>query len=94
MKHVVTSGQQTLTTFSFECYGAGEVVLTGELKEQLETFVPSVPSNITISNGGVSITRNGADIKLISSAPSQATFNQGTFTFYDFTGGGGGGSQD
>ena len=85
-KHVVTSGQQTLTTFSFECH-VPEFVVTGALKEQLEEYVYP---HMTISNGAVSITNDGTNIKLINSATSQDTWQQGTFTFYDYNGGGGG----
>ena len=84
IKHVVTIGQQTLTTFSFECYGAGECVLTGGLKEQLETFVPYVGTNITFSNGAVSIENNATNMKLINSAPSENACQQATFTFYSY----------
>ena len=84
-KHVLTSGQKTLTTFSFMCApGTAECVLTGELKQQLETFVPPT---ITMSNGAISITNDGTTMKLINSAGSQNVIQQGTFTFYD--GGGG-----
>ena len=81
-KHVVTSGEQTLTTFSFECYEA-ETVLTGELKKELVNYVYP---NDTFSNGAVSISYDGTNMKLINSAPSENVYQHGTFTF------GGGGS--
>ena len=87
VQHVVTSGRYTLTTFSFVSVSAVELVLTGELKEKLERYVPSTPENIIISNGALSITRDGADIKLINSNPTTAAFQQATFTFYERTGG-------
>ena len=86
VKHVLTSGQQRLITFSFQCWEA-EIVLTGALKEELEQYV--LP-NVTMTNGAVSITNDGTNIKLINSVPSENLVNQhGTFTFYRTTGGGG-----
>ena len=84
VKHVFTIGQQTLTTFSFECLQA-ETVLTGELKEQLQVFVqPTFP----LSNGAVSISNDGTNMKLVNSAPSENVSQHATFTFYRNTGGG------
>ena len=89
LKHVVTIGQQTLVTFSFECYEIAETaetaeyVLTGALKEQLEQYI--LPSNI-ISNGAISISNDGTNMKLINSAPSVNNYQQGTFTFYENNG--------
>ena len=85
--HVVTIGQQTLTTFVFDCFPeVAEQVVTGELKEQLKTFVVE---GFPVSNGAITITNDGTNIKLINSAPSENISQQGTFTYYDFTGGGG-----
>ena len=81
-KHVVTIGQQELTTFSFECWEA-EIVLTDALKEELEQYV--LP-NVSITNGAVTIKNDGTNMKLINSAPSENVNQHGTFTFY--TGGG------
>ena len=86
VKYVFTTGQQTLTTFSFECYPA-ETVITGELKQELERYVEPT---FTVSNGSVSITNDGTSMKLINSAPSENVSQQGTFTFYKTNGGGGG----
>ena len=87
-KHVDTLGQHTLTTFSFECFPeTSEVVLTAALKEQLETFVPSG----SVSNGAITISNDGTTIKLMNSKSTEQVFQQGTFTFYESTGGGGGG---
>ena len=93
-KHVVTSGDYTSTTFSLECWKVGEHVIDGELKEELETFVPST---YTHSNGAVSITNDGTNIKLINSAQSDWDYQYATFTYYVFNGdvpggGAGGGS--
>ena len=87
-KHVITIEQQTLTTFSFECfYEPAENVLTGELKQELEKFVGA---GISVSNGAVTIKNDGTTMKLINSAPSEnLTSQQGTFTFYKYSDGGG-----
>ena len=88
-KYVVTSGQKTLTTFSFQCFSTtAEYVLTGTLKEELEKFVDS---GYSISNGAITISNDGTNMKLINSAPSENVYQQGTFTFYETTGGGGNG---
>ena len=85
--HVVTSGQETLTTFVFYCISdTAEHVLTGELKEELKKFIGAYK---TISNGALSITNDGTTMKLINSSPSRDVYQQGTFTFYSVTAGGG-----
>ena len=87
IKHDVTNGDYTLTTFVFDCLEVtAEYVITGELKEKLEAYIYP---NHTFSNGAVSITYDGTSMKLINSAPSKWVHQQGTFTFYDYTGGGG-----
>ena len=93
-KHVVTigddeSGYQVLTTFSFECFNAAETVITGDLKVQLEEFIDR-----GYSNGALSITNDGTDMKLINSAPSENVRQHATFTFYKFIGASGGGAID
>ena len=86
-KHVVTSGGQGLTTFSFECFTQkAEHVITGELKEQLESYVYQ---NQSISNGALTITNDGTNMKLINSSPSENVVQNGTFTSYTRGGGGG-----
>ena len=80
-EHLVEiSNHDILRTFVFECYNAAEIVLTGDLKEQLEYYVLE---NKSISNGAVTITNDGTTMKLINSAPSENVSQQGTFTFYD-----------
>ena len=87
-KHVVTIGQQTLTTFSFECYSeTAEHVLSGKLKEELAKFLGP---GYSASNGGLSISNDGTDIKLINTTPEYHNNQYATFTFYEYTGGGGG----
>ena len=68
-------------------------MITGELKKELQKFL--FP-NYSISNGAITITMvrtdNDFTIKLINSKPSENIENQqGTFTFYKDTSGGGGG---
>ena len=90
-EHVVTSGVQVLTTFSFECWQA-ESVVTGELKNDLEKFVSP---NFSFSNGAITILNNGTNMKLINSTPTENFENQqATFTFYKYTGGDGGGDEN
>ena len=81
-----TSGRLTFTTYTFDGEGA-EIVLTGELKEELE---PHFNNNISISNGGLSITYDGTNIKLINSKPTEDDIQQATFTFLRFIPDGGG----
>ena len=88
-KHVVQSGIDALVTFVFYCFhGTAEHVITGDLKVELEELIGS---NTTVSNGAVSITNDGTSIKLMNSKSTESGTQQATFTFYDFTGGGGGG---
>ena len=88
IKHVVTIEQQELTTFSFELYNENtEIVLTGELKEELKIYVQT---STAISNGSVTISNDGTNMKLMNTAPSENLASQhGTFTFYYNNGGGG-----
>ena len=80
-KHVVSSEQGTLTTFVFICAsGTAEHVLSGELKEQLENYVYP---NFTFSNGAISITDDGTNMKLINSKSNESGNQEGTFTFYN-----------
>ena len=89
LKHVVSIGQQTLTTFSFESYSAtAEIVLTGELKKELEKFLGI---GYSMSNGALSITNDGTTMRLINSTQSNNVNQHGTFTFYYNNGGGEGG---
>ena len=83
-KQVVTIGQQTFTTFSFVCNNKAEYVVTGELKQELDKVV--FPG-FSISNGNVTISNDGANIKLINSAPSENVMQNATFTYYQSSGG-------
>ena len=85
IKHDVPNGDFTLTTFVFDCLDVtAEYVITGELKEKLERYVYP---NHTFSNGAVSISYDGTTMKLTNSAPSKWVHQQGTFTFYEYSGG-------
>ena len=79
-KHRVETGEGGLTTLSFECYNAAETVLTGDLKQYLNTYVKPYKS---ISNGAISITNDGTTMKLINSSPSDNLAQHATFTFPD-----------
>ena len=80
-KQVVTNGVDTFVTFTFDCKQEFAArVLTGDLKNDLEKFVQA---DMTVSNGAISISNDGTNMKLIKSASSQNPNQQGTFTFYD-----------
>ena len=81
-----TSGRLTFTRYTFNGVGV-EIVLTGELKEELESCTRP---NRSISNSALTITNDGTNIKLTNSATSQDTFQQAIFTFYSFIPDGGG----
>ena len=86
MKHIVSSGDKTLITFSFECYPeTAECVITGQLKEELKGWVSP---NESISNGAISITNDGTNIKLTNSAQSLNVIQYATFTSFSVGGGG------
>ena len=76
----VQTSERALSTLSFKCYNAGETVLTGELKAQLESYIHLGES---ISNGAISITYDGTTMKLINSSPSENVIQHATFTFPD-----------
>ena len=80
LKHTITSGSHTLTTFSFIVGSTeAEIVLTGELKQALEKFVRA---NMTVSNGALKLTNDGTNMKLINNAPSENVNQHATFTFH------------
>ena len=91
VRQVVTTGQKTLTTFSFELYNENtEIVLTGELKEELGKFIGT---GYSVSNGALTITNDGTTMKLINSTPERHNIQHATFTFNRDTVGGGGDTQ-
>ena len=91
MIQAVESGDKTTKTFAFECFpGTPEVVLTSQLKQELEHFVTP---NMTISNGAVTISNDGTNMKLMNSKSTENVYQHATFTYFPpFTGGGGGGA--
>ena len=76
--HRVKTSEAVFTTLSFVCYNAAEIVLTGELEQYLKKYV--LP-NTSISNGAITITNDGTNMKLINSAPSENVIQHATFTF-------------
>ena len=77
--HVTTSDYE-MATLVFNCTSAtAEIVMDSERKQLLEPyFLP----NTSVSNGAITITNDGTNIKIINSAPSENVNQQGTFTFY------------
>ena len=85
---VITS-DYVMDTFVFNCSSAtAEIVLDSDRKQILEAYV--LP-NTSVSNGAITLTNDGTNMKLINSAPSENVSQQGTFTFLKYIGGGGGG---
>ena len=80
-KQVVTNGDYTFVTFTFDCKPQfAKRVLTGNIKNDLEKFVGA---NMTVSNGAITISNDGTNMKLINSAAPEKGNQQGTFTFFD-----------
>ena len=87
---VITNPSVRLETFAFDCEPQfTERVLTANIKVKLGKYVRA---GMSVSNGAITITNDGTNIKLINTAGSQNVHQQGTFTFSDYnpTGGGGG----
>ena len=76
--HRVKTSEAALLTLSFQCYNAAETVLTGNLKALLESYIYR---NQSISNGAITITNDGTNMKLINSSPSENVTQHATFTF-------------
>ena len=89
-KYVVTNRYDTFVTYTFNVNsGTPQITFVGDLKNDLERFV-GVDS--TVSNGALKLTNDGTDMKLINNKSTESGSQQGTFTFYERTGGGGGAS--
>ena len=88
MEYALEGGRYVLTTYVFDCLNQAEGVLNPDLKEDIDEFIPQYE---TISSGALSIKRDGADIKLLNSAPSRDVHQHATFTFVRFKSDGGGG---
>ena len=90
MEYALEYGRYVLTTYVFDCVGTtAEGVLNPDLKEDIDPFITLYD---TITSGALSIKRDGADIKLLNSAPSRDVIQHATFTFVKFEVNGGGGS--
>ena len=86
IKHVLESGADEIATFTFNCAAnTSEAVISEQLKAELIQFVPQ---GMSVSNGAITISNDGTNMKLINSAPSENVFQQGTFTFVKAEGGG------
>ena len=86
-REVFSNPSFTFETFTFDCDPAfSERVLTANIKEKLKKYVRA---GMSVSNGAITITNDGTNMKLINSAPSENAHQQGTFTFYEYSGGGG-----
>ena len=86
IKHVLESGAEQIATFTFNCGpNTSEAVISEELKAELIQFVPR---GVSVSNGAITISNDGTNMKLINSAASSGVVQQGTFTFVKAEGGG------
>ena len=87
-KYVVKGRYDTFVTYTFDCDPAfTEHVLHVDLKNDLEKYVRA---GMTVSNGAITLTNDGTNMKLIKSGGSQNVIQQGTFKFYRTTAGGSG----
>ena len=86
IKHVI-DGNGGIATFTFIALpNTSEDVISEPLKAELNQFLPQ---GVSFSNGAITITNDGTNMKLINSAPSENVFQQGTFTLStEFVGGG------
>ena len=86
-KYVVTNGYYTFVTYTFNVNsGSPQFTFVGDLKNDLEKFVRA---GMSVSNGAITLTNDGTDMKLINNKSTESGWQQGTFTFYERTGGGG-----
>ena len=86
-KYVVSDAYDTFVTYTFNVNsGNPQLTFVGDLKNDLERFV-GVDS--TVSNGALKLTNDGTSMKLINSQSTESGSQQGTFTFYERTAGGG-----
>ena len=90
-REVLTNSSVTFETFTFDCEPQFTERVLGQIKNGLKKYVRA---GMTVSNGAISISNDGTNMKLINSAGSQNVHQQGTFTFSDYNPTGGGGSAD
>ena len=82
--YVVETSDYIMNTFVFNCSSAtAEIVFDSVRKQALE---PYFLANTSVSNGAITITNDGTNMKLINSTPSQNVSQQGTFTFWKYIG--------
>ena len=88
-KSVVTNGYDTFVTYTFDVNsGTPQLTFVLDLKNDLEKYVRA---GMSVSNGALTLTNDGTDMKLINNKSTESGSQQGTFTFYERTSGGGGG---
>ena len=89
IEYVVTYGNITVKTFSFDTYGFSTCAISGRLKNEL---LPFIPLNSKVTSGSLFITNDNNSLFLNNSAPTDDR-QQATFTFYTIneSGGEGGG---
>ena len=86
IKHVLQSGPDEIATFTFNCAtNTSEAVISEQLKAELIQFVPQ---GVSVSNGAITISNDGTNMKLINNTTTEGVFQQGTFTFAKAEGGG------
>lgn len=89
-KYVVKDAYNTFVTYTFNV-NSGNPQLTftvGDIKNDLQKFVGA---GMSVSNGALTITNDGTTINVTNSKSTEDGNQQGTFTFYERTEGGGGG---
>ena len=87
-KYVVTNGYHTFVTYTFNVNsGTPQLAFVLDLKNDLEKFVRS---GMSVSNGALTLTNDGTEMKLINNKSTEDGSQQGTFTFYEINEGGGG----
>ena len=86
IKHVLQSGADEIATFTFNCgTNTSEAVISEQLKAELIQFVPQ---GVSVSNGAITISNDGTNMKLINNTTTEGVFQQGTFIFAKAEGGG------
>ena len=78
--YVFMEGFGLRTTFTIEVVqGSTEFTVDGGLKTELTQHLTSVG---TVTNGAITLTYDGTNVKIINNNPSLETTQQATFTFY------------
>ena len=87
IEHIIFEDEYlTFTTFTFECAPqTTEAVIPDHSKADFEPFFQQGKS---ISNGAITITNDGTTIKVTNSNSTENVYQQATFTFYEYNGGG------